>query len=1305
MRLSISFRSLLVRGALAAAALILPFTSLHFFSVRAVLKAPTENCGTESFNNLRRIDTDGQKPSDTAAADFDTDGRPDLAIANHDSGMVGIMFANRTDLFSFDPPANITPIRAPVALVTADFNNDGFADIAVVSNPADRIPGQVLILLNNGNGTLAPPVSYDVNLEPGAIAAADFNSDGKTDLAIAGAGSNSVAALINQGNGAFNPATGYMVGAAPSDLVAADFNGDNKPDLAIANSGSNNISLLLNQGSGVFGVAINTNAGSIPSAICAVDFDGDGRRDLAVANLSTNNVSVLSGNGDGSFGAALNFAVAAQPTGLVADDFNSDGKTDLAAASFGTGNISLLYGNGAFGFDAAVTVAAGKNLATLITDDLNSDRRPDLIAVEETDHQIVVAPNACGALTIPSITSLSPNSAAAGSAQLLLTINGANFRSNYQSLWNGQARPTSFVSATQLVATISAADLAVAGTAKVAVSNPGFGDAVSRELDFTIAISAPALDSLSVTSAPVGSGAFDLTLSGSGFALDSIVQFDGVARATTFVSATRLMTRINASDLITARVIRVTVVNPAPGGTSNVLIFTVENPLPSLSSLSPSTALVASQPFTLRVSGANFVSGSIVRWNGLARATNFVSATALTAQITAADLAVDGRNSVTVFNPGPGGGVSNAATFTVLQQADLSLGMTAAPDPITLNGNVTFTITVVNNGPGAAGSVVVTDHLPSTVSYSSCEASGGGVCSNTGNSVRVNFNTLASGASAVIRISAKIAAAACTLAAAGVPNSASVTSATTDPNTGNNSISVNPARESLPLRITQGMSALSFNLTAAAREANTSAQSQSFRLENPGCQPAFVRLSVTRIGAEVDNGKITIPDDSGAFIVEGISESSASVPTGAAVFRLEGGAPLNVRVTFAPKLPAPAGKTTSLAASQVIPELINSLLTITPVNAQGTQTGNPINVPLSGRVSPAVKLINPLAPRLAPLVVLQKSGADEFTVECSLHDPNLDAHLIRYQFLDGAGRAILQPPDFDLNLSSAGLIRGQSFSIVKKFTGARNNPGVQRVQVIVYDGGGSDSAISAPIGTATGRVVNVSAANFSPSSLAAESIAAAFGVNLSTMTETAVTMPLPTRLGGARVFVTDSHQIEREAPLFFVSPNQINYLIPAGVAPGEAKVVVASDNGALSLSTMQIALVAPSLFTANASGSGVAAALALRVRANNEQSYEAVAEFDGQKFIPRPIDSGASDDQLYLILFGAGVRHEQDLSAITARIGGVPVEVLYAGPQGSFTGLDQINLKLPRTLAGRGEVEIELSVNGQAANPVRIALR
>lgn len=261
-----------------------------------------------------------------------------------------------------------------------------------------------------------------------------------------------------------------------------------------------------------------------------------------------------------------------------------------------------------------------------------------------------------------------------------------------------------------------------------------------------------------------------------------------------------------------------------------------------------------------------------------------------------------------------------------------------------------------------------------------------------------------------------------------------------------------------------------------------------------------------------------------------------------------------------------------------------------------------------------------------------------------------------------------------------------------------------------FGGGLSDAFVTKITSPDIVTIAPVSAAGFVGVSLAPEEIVAVFGANLADGINSSNAVPLPTSLLGASVKVRDQTNTERLAGLFFVSPGQINLQIPPGTATGRATMTATNAQGAAVSATVLIERTAPGLFAANATGQGVAAAVLVRVKPNGAQMFESIIQLDSQnKFVPLPIDFGpdlgADSDQLFLILFGTGCRGRTALEKVTAHIGSVPVPVLYAGAQGEFIGEDQINLQLPRTLAGRGEVNISVTVDGQIVNVVTAAFR
>jgi uncharacterized protein (TIGR03437 family) len=202
-------------------------------------------------------------------------------------------------------------------------------------------------------------------------------------------------------------------------------------------------------------------------------------------------------------------------------------------------------------------------------------------------------------------------------------------------------------------------------------------------------------------------------------------------------------------------------------------------------------------------------------------------------------------------------------------------------------------------------------------------------------------------------------------------------------------------------------------------------------------------------------------------------------------------------------------------------------------------------------------------------------------------------------------------------------------------------------------------------------------------------------------------LPLPINLAGTTVDACDSLGVAHLAPLFYVSAAQINYLTPAGTANGPTTVAVKSGDGILSFGTVTIATVAPSLFTASSTGSGVAASLALQVKGDNSQTFEPIAQFDAasNKFVPVPIDLGPEGVRVFLIAYGTGFRGASGLGAVSVKIGDVQEQVPFLGPQGALVGLDQANVLIPRSLASRGEVDVVFTVDGKAANTVRVGIK
>jgi uncharacterized protein (TIGR03437 family) len=236
---------------------------------------------------------------------------------------------------------------------------------------------------------------------------------------------------------------------------------------------------------------------------------------------------------------------------------------------------------------------------------------------------------------------------------------------------------------------------------------------------------------------------------------------------------------------------------------------------------------------------------------------------------------------------------------------------------------------------------------------------------------------------------------------------------------------------------------------------------------------------------------------------------------------------------------------------------------------------------------------------------------------------------------------------------------------------------------------------------------SVSAASFAATgTLSANGIAAGFGTGLSANVVSATTVPLPTQLDGTEVRVRGADNVDRSAGLFFVAPTQINYLIPAGTPNGSATITVRRNGTDVAQGTVTVQTVAPGLFSANASGQGVAAAVLFR-RRGNVDTFEPVSQFNAatNRFEPVQLDLGPETDIVLLIAFGTNFRNISAQSAATATIGGTNAPVSFAGATPGFEGLDQANIGIPRSLIGRGLVDVVFRADNQTANTVQINVK
>jgi hypothetical protein len=279
----------------------------------------------------------GYFASGLVCGDFNNDGVPDLLVMNQDATL-DLYLGNGDG--TFQPELVVSGIGGlPVAIVTGDYNHDGFLDFATI----DYFGNDALISLGNGDGTFQPPVSYAAGNGPYSLASADFNGDGNTDLAVINNSDNTVGVLLGNGDGTFQRQQIYPVGFSPQYVTTGDLNLDGKQDMVVANYGDKTVGVLLGNGDGTFQPQVVHRTLGNGSAIAVGDLNGDGKPDLAISLFHPEKVEILVGKGDGTFlGTAKSYATGqSQGYGITIADLNGDGAPDMISSDLHA-SISVL---------------------------------------------------------------------------------------------------------------------------------------------------------------------------------------------------------------------------------------------------------------------------------------------------------------------------------------------------------------------------------------------------------------------------------------------------------------------------------------------------------------------------------------------------------------------------------------------------------------------------------------------------------------------------------------------------------------------------------------------------------------------------------------------------------------------------------------------------------------------------------------------------------------------------------------------------------------------------------------------------
>ena len=301
----------------------------------------------------------GAGPTSIAVGDFNSDGKVDLATANYGGNNVSVLLGNGAGGFAAPLNVVLTSGHTPVSVAVGDFNADGKMDLAVGAKSSYFVPPwsgdpyyggggggyyvdqpHLSVLIGSGDGRFGTQNSYDLGgTSTTDVAVADFNGDGKADVAAA---AHYVHVLLGGGDGTLQSPKHF--GSYGSAIAVADIDRNGKLDLITPSSVS------LGDGLGVFGTPQYFTSGANPTSVANADFNGDGKVDLVVSDLASSAVNVLLGAGVAgtvAFKPPVNAVVGARPVAVVVGDFNGDGRFDVASAN-GANNVSVLLNNGSW---------------------------------------------------------------------------------------------------------------------------------------------------------------------------------------------------------------------------------------------------------------------------------------------------------------------------------------------------------------------------------------------------------------------------------------------------------------------------------------------------------------------------------------------------------------------------------------------------------------------------------------------------------------------------------------------------------------------------------------------------------------------------------------------------------------------------------------------------------------------------------------------------------------------------------------------------------------------------------------------
>lgn len=837
-----------------------------------------------------------------------------------------------------------------------------------------------------------------------------------------------------------------------------------------------------------------------------------------------------------------------------------------------------------------------------------------------------------------AVSTLSPSSLPAGGVAFTLTINGANFVSGAVADWGATPLSTTFVSAARITALVPAALIGAAGHVPVSVSNPG--GSVSATADFVVSIAIPTISSLNPFSTVAGGAAFTVTINGANFDSSSVAQWNNAMLPTTFVSGAQLTAAVAAFAVASPGSATITVLSQ--GVVSNGLQLSITAGS-VLSGLSPQSANAGDSGFTLTLSGSYFFAGSTVTWNGTPLSTTYFGATQLTATVPANLIASAGQVLVAVSYPG--GGSSNSLQFNVIG---------AAPTVSSLSPT-----SAVAGGPGFTLMVTGSNFDPSV-------------------SVHWNGAPLPTAFSNSTQVSASVSAG--LIASSGT---ATITVATSN-GVASNSIQLpihsGPAITSLiPSSVPAGGPDFILTINGSNFVSGAIANWN-------GAQLTTTFLSATQLNAAVAASRIASPGSVTITIVN--PDRTASAP-----FYMQIGAQAPV-ITFLSPASITAGSpgvsvtingsgflaastvagfagatTTFISPTQLVVAVPGSLVAACgTMHVSVTNPGATSNS-LDFAVTAAVPTVSGYAPSTAV------AGGPAFTL--TINGANFDS----------AATVAWNTQSLSTTVVNSGRVTAVVPSSLIAATGS--------VWVAVVNPGGVASAMVpfaiTPPPPTTGTASILNAASSLPA-IAPGSLISIYGSSLATDSGKALTLPLPDSLAGTSVTINGI-----AAPLLFVSPGQINAQVPYAIKPGTANLVIQTQGQQSAPINFQVTATGPGIFTQPGGNQALAVNLpsgTMNTAQNPVKPGQYVTAYAiGQGMLDNPVDTGcAAPDAPYSC----------PLAAVSATLGGMPVDIQFAGLPPGYAGLMQLNLLIPALPPGQQQLIV--TIGGVTANTTIITV-